>query len=72
MKIIEITAEFLKNDYNTVVVGGLFLVDAAAILGVEADMETSERNLELELIRSRAANTSFFIRTKSFPLRHGF
>ena len=55
------------------VVGGLLVLAGGAILGVEADIETSvDLNLELELIRSRAAKTSFFMRTNNLPLRHGF
>ena len=64
--------------YKTVVVGGFpaeraALAGGPAMFGVEADMETSaDLNLELEFIRSRAAKTSFFMRTKSLPLRQGF
>ena len=58
------------NVYKTVVV---LVLAGGAILGVEADIETSaDLNLELELIRSRAAKTSFFMRTNNLPLRHGF
>ena len=59
--------------HNSVVVAGGGRV-AAAIFGVEADIETvaSALNLEDELILSRAASTSFFIRTNNFPDLHGF
>ena len=60
--------------YNTVVVAGKGRALAAAIFGVEADMETvdSALNLDEELILSRAARTSFFIRTNNLPDLHGF
>ena len=56
------------------VVAGWGRADAAAILGVEADIETvdSALNLDEELILSRAAKTSFFIRTNNLPDLHGF
>ena len=60
--------------YNTVVVAGGGRALAAAIFGVEADMETvdSALNLDEELILSRAARTSSFIRTNTLPDLHGF
>ena len=60
--------------YNTVVVAGWGRALAAAIFGVEADIETvdSALNLDEELILSRAARTSFFIRTNNLPDLQGF
>ena len=49
-------------------------VEELDMLGVEADMDTldSVRSREEELILSRAANTSFFMRTNNLPDRQGF
>ena len=61
--------------YNTVVVAGRGRgAVAATIFKVEADIETvdSALNLDEELILSRAARTSSFIRTNTLPDLHGF
>ena len=57
-----------------VVAGGGRVAVAAAIFGVEADIETvdSALNLDEELILSRAARTSFFIQTNNLPDLQGF
>ena len=57
-----------------VVAGGGRVALAAAIFGVEADIETvdSALNLDEELILSRAARTSFFIQTNNLPDLQGF
>ena len=54
--------------------GGGRVAIAAAIFGVEVDIETvdSALNLDEELILSRAARTSSFIRTNTLPDLHGF
>ena len=57
-----------------VVAGWGLVAIAVAIFGVEVDMGTMDYalNLEEELILSRAARTSFFIRTNNLPDLQGF